>query len=110
MPNGCLTCGPEFGSVSVLDVDIDTADSEKSLTLPANVRAFEIENLGAAGLRFSWITGKVADPTATPLDNFEVAPFRKWTSGEVLLAASVTLYYASTLRGAKFRLSVTQGF
>jgi hypothetical protein len=95
---------------SEVQITVDPADNEQSVTLPANVRRVRITNLSAAGLRFSWLTGKVADPTATPSDNFEVGPVQTWDSGEVYLSGADILYYASTLRGGKFNIYYEFGY
>lgn len=96
-----------FSEVTIV---VDPADNEQSVTLPANVRQIKIQNLSAAGLRFAWITGMVADPTGSASDNFEVSGGQLWDSGEMYLAASDILYYASSLRGARFKLYYQFGY
>lgn len=79
------------------NITLTTADTEYNQALPAGVRAFTLKTrLGAAGVvRWAFVTGKVATPTEPYSTLDETQPY--WEQN--LVAASVTLYFASPVAG-----------
>ena len=107
---GCLDCLRSRGLVTSAIFTVTAADTEYSMSLPSNVLGLSVSNLSRAGLRFAFVSGVVADPTATPMDNFELSPGeRDRDMGEMMLGSGMTLYYASTLSGARFVIEFLLG-
>lgn len=48
---------------SIQSVECTGANTQVSITLPANCKGFSIQARTAADVRFSFVTGKVASPT-----------------------------------------------
>lgn len=49
---------------AVQNLTLTVADTQYSLTLPAGCQHFSFQCRTAADIRFAWVTGKVATPTA----------------------------------------------
>ena len=84
------------------NVTLTLADTEYSQALPANCRGFEFQARTEAILRFAFVTGKVAGPTA---------PYITLKAGDYYVsppinqaAAPSTLYFASPTAGTVVEL------
>lgn len=86
---------------TIYNVTMTNADTEYSQALPANTRLVEFRCQDiTSDVRFAFITGKVATPTA---------PYRNLFAGETktledMNITSKTLYFASSIAGAKMEI------
>ena len=85
----------EQDTVTIYNVTLTNADTEYSQALPADTRAFEFQCRTAYDIRYAWVTGKVATPTA---------PYQTLKAGAVkykenVNLATATLYLASDQAG-----------
>jgi len=92
----------EQGTATVYNVTLTNADTEYSQALPADTRAFEFQCRTAYDVRYAWVTGKVATPTA---------PYQTLKAGSVkykenVNLATATLYLASAQAGVVIELEV----
>lgn len=81
--------------VNVYNVDLTTIDTEYSQALPAGTNTFTFQNRADNDLRFAFVTGKVATPTA---------PYMTLKAGQNyfetgLNLTSKTIYFASDSAG-----------
>ncbi|NBD34407.1 MAG: hypothetical protein GVY30_00225 [Chloroflexi bacterium] len=84
-------------------VTLTTADTEYSQALPTGVRAVSFRARdGSTEVRFAWETGKVATPT-DPYQTLQ--PGREYFK-ENIIAASETLYLASSTAGTEVEIEV----
>jgi len=51
-------------SPTIVNTTMTLADTEYEIAIPANTRYFTLYCLTAFAVRFAWVTGKVATPTA----------------------------------------------
>ena len=79
---------------------ITTADTEYSQALPANTREFRFRCRTLYDVRFAWVTGKVATPTAPYLTLGAGSDY--WSDWNNL--ASQTLFLASSTAGVVVEL------
>ncbi len=59
---------PITSTPTVYSVTLTNANTEYSQALPANCRGFEFQAGGDVAIRFAFVTGKVATPTAPYMD------------------------------------------
>lgn len=59
---------PNTATPTAYNVTLTNANTEYSQALPANCRGFEFQAQGDVAIRFAFVTGKVATPTAPYLD------------------------------------------
>lgn len=86
------------GTPEIYNVTLTSANTEYSLELPANCRAWSMQARTAADVRFAFETGKVATPTA-PYSTLKASG--AFTSPELFQnnTGSLTLYLASATAG-----------
>lgn len=81
--------------------------TESSYPLPSNCRRLDLTNASHAVIRYSFVTGKVNDPSI--LENVTYLEFETLHPGQsqvhVMRLASGTLYYASNFDGAEFHVT-----
>ena len=88
---------PVTSAPTVYNVTLTNADTEYSQVLPANCRGFEFQCRTEATVRFAFVTGKVATPTA-PYMTLKAGDY--YCSFPINQAASPsTLYLASATAG-----------
>ena len=82
---------------TVYNVTLTSADTEYSQAMPANCRGFEFQARTSAAVRFAFVTGKVATPTA---------PYMTLKAGDYYFTPTInqgaspsTLYLASSVAG-----------
>ncbi len=86
----------ESTTVVEYNVTLTSANTEYSQALPTNARRLCFRCRSSVAIRYAWVTGKVATPTA---------PYQSLQSGAeyaidgVMLAGS-TVYFASSVAGA----------
>ena len=86
---------PVTSTPTAYNVTLTTAASEYSQELPANTKGFEFQCRTAYDVRFAYVTGKVAGPTAPYLTLKAGSEYYK----ENVKLASTTLYLASAQAG-----------
>ena len=85
------------GTPAVYNVTLTLADTEYSQALPANCRGFEFQCRTSHDVRFAFVTGKVAGPTA-PYMTLKAGDW--YYSGPIAQGdAPSTLYLASGTAG-----------
>lgn len=101
--DGSGTALPVSGTVTVslpttvahTATTLTNANTEYTLTIPANTRRLSFKCRTSYAVRFAFVTGKVATPT----DPYQTLPSgAEYSTGDVLLGAS-TLYLASATAG-----------
>lgn len=63
-PLGLLRVEPVTATPIIYNVTLTLADTEYSQAMPLNCRCIEFQARTAADIRFAFVTGKVATPTA----------------------------------------------
>ncbi len=86
----------ESTTVVEYNVTLASANTEYSQALPANTRRLSFRCRSGVAIRYAWVTGKVATPTA-PYQSLQAGA--EYVLDGVLLAGS-TLYFASGAVGA----------
>jgi hypothetical protein len=84
------------GTPAIYNVTMTDADTEYSQALPSNCKKFLIHTRSGEAFRLAFATGKVATPTEP---YFSITPYDAY-SEDLVLGASVTLYFASSDAGA----------
>jgi len=92
----------EADTITEYNITCTLADTEYSQALPANTLAFEFRNRNSHDTRWSFVTGKVAVPTA---------PYNTLSGGQVYYKEGIdlvtkTLYFASSTAGDVIELVV----
>lgn len=88
---------PNAATPTIYNVTLTAANTEYSQALPANCRGFEFQARTAFDIRFAFVTGKVAAPTAPYMT---LKSGSSYSSYPVAQAASPsTLYLASGTAG-----------
>lgn len=82
---------------TILNVTMTSADTEYEITMPADTRYFTLYCLTAFAVRFAWVTGKVATPTAP----YAVVPANSAYNSPEKLATSLTPLYVACADAAK---------
>jgi len=87
---------------TVYNVTLTSADTEYSQAMPANCRGFEFQAMTDVAIRYAFVTGKVATPTAPYItlkmgDYYYSPPLNQ---GE----APSTLYFASATAGTVMQI------
>ena len=83
--------GSTPSSPTVSNLTLTTQDTEYSLALPANCKAFSLQCRTSAAVRLAFETGKVAGPTEPYAT---VKADGAYTSPEWMNASSLTIYLA----------------
>ena len=89
-------------TVTEYEIDMTLADTQYPLALPANTKKFSIQCNDAVDTRISFVTGKVATPTAPYEILFAGQPY--WEEGIYL--SSKTIYAACGSAGKKMFVRV----
>ena len=98
LPSGGATeaaQNPPVTTSTIYNVTLTSADTEYSQALPANTREFRFRCRTSFAVRFAFVTGKVATPTAPYATLPKGADY--WSDN--LNLASTTLYLASAEAG-----------
>ena len=97
MRGGRTTGYPVAVSPTIYNVTLTSADTEYSQAMPTNCRGFEFQCRTESDVRFAFVTGKVAGPTA---------PYMTLKAGDYYYSfpisqgdAPSTLYLASSTSG-----------
>lgn len=87
---------------TVYNVTLTVADTEYSQALPANTKDFRFRCRTSYDVRYAWVTGKVATPTAPYL----TVPSGSDYYSDLNNLASITLYLASSQAGVIVELEI----
>jgi hypothetical protein len=91
-----------FMTPTIYKVTLTSADTEYSQVLPVGTRAISFKARGNHEIRWAFETGKVAAPT----DPYETLAVGQTYFKENLVAAAVTLYFASGFAGTEVEIEV----
>lgn len=101
--NGRVWVTPaESTTVTLYNITLTNADTEYSQALPAGTRSIRFMARTAAAVRFAFVTGKVATPTAP----YMTLPASSGYAQEHVYVASGTIYLASASAGTVVELEV----
>lgn len=101
--NGRLWVTPaESTAPTLYNITLTLADTEYSQALPAGTRSIRFMARTAAAVRFAFVTGKVATPTAP----YMTLPASSGYAQEHIYLASTTIYFASSSAGTVVELEV----
>jgi len=82
---------------TILNTTMTLADNEYEVAIPTDTRYFTLYCLTAFEIRFAWVTGKVATPTAP----YAVVPANSAYSSPEKLATSLTPLYVACADAGK---------
>ena len=85
----------------ITGVDVDDADTEYSITVPAGARRFEFRYRAAIDLRYAYVTGKVATPT----DPYKTLVAQAThDSGEITISSDLVIFFAAGTGSSRVEL------
>jgi len=88
-------------TVTTYNIELTLANTEYSQALPSNCKAISFRCRSSEDVRFAWVTGKVAAPTA-PYQTLK-ANSEYWKDGVFMSGA---LYFASAVAGTVIEMEV----